>query len=158
MIQIPETSNTLEATLSLILVPIFIILLLGISVYSLYMYLTDKFDFFPLGISITTSVLALLVGVGLWWGMYPWRAEYHQWRAVDGEVQTIDKRLVSTGDKSMEDKFVVTFKGNPQEYGVLDTRAASVRPGERLVITCVKRWQYSGTHGYDCNYVGKESK
>jgi hypothetical protein len=91
-----------------------------------------------------------------WWGMYPWHAEYHQWTPVSGVVDTIDSRLVSAGDKAMEDKYVVTFVGRTEQYGVLDTRAAGVKSGDRITITCVRRYQWSGSHGYDCNFVSLE--
>lgn len=100
-------------------------------------------------------VVVACLGVGLWLGMYPWRAEYHQWRPASGVVATVDKRLVSNANSmSMDEMFVVRFQGSQQQYGVLDTRAAGVRAGDRLSITCVKRWQWSGTHGLECNFVG----
>lgn len=102
------------------------------------------------GFSIVCLVTAIGFGVGFWWGMYPWQAEYHQWRPVTGVVATTDSRLLAAGDGSTEQKFVVTFVDNPIQYGVLDTRAASVRPGDRLDISCVRRWQQAGTDGYDC--------
>lgn len=106
--------------------------------------------------SWTGVVLAGLIVVATWWGMYPWHDAYHQWTPVAGTVETVDSRLVSTGDKTMEDKFVVKFQGQDQQYGVLDTRAAGLKPGDHLTITCVRRWQWSGTHGYDCNFVSLE--
>ncbi|HEY9418068.1 MAG TPA: hypothetical protein VIQ30_25190 [Pseudonocardia sp.] len=102
------------------------------------------------GLSIGCLVVAVGLGVGFWWGMYPWQAEYHQWRPVSGVVATIDSRLLAAGKGSTEQKFVVSFVGDPVLYGVLDTRAASVRPGDRLDISCVRRWQQAGTDGYDC--------
>lgn len=86
---------------------------------------------------------------------YPYSAEYHQWRGVGGEVQTIDKRLLSTSD-GMEEKFVVTFKDGGQQYGCDDTRCASVKPGDELVLTCKRAWQFTGTDGYDCRFVSTE--
>lgn len=52
----------------------------------------------------------------------------------------------------------IKFRGSAQQYGVLDTRAAGIKPGDRLSIACVKRWQWSGTHGYDCNFVDLERR
>jgi hypothetical protein len=105
--------------------------------------------------AIGAGVAAVVITGATWWGMYPWRAEYHEWRSVSGVVEFVDSRLLATGDNdgSVEDKFVVIFEGNPQQYGVLDTRAASVRPGDTLTITCVRQYQRSGSHGYDCNFV-----
>lgn len=105
---------------------------------------------------IAALVLIGIAVIGTWWGMYPWKAEYHQWTPVSGVVDTVDSRLLPAGDSAVEQKFVVSFKGNQQQYGVLDTRAAGVKPGDRLTITCVRRWQWSGAHGYDCNFVSLE--
>jgi len=99
-------------------------------------------------------VAAAIIAALFWWGMYPWKAEYHEWRAVTGTVATIDSRLAPTGQNGgMEDKYVITYQGSDQEYGVMDTRAASVQRGDTLSLTCVRRWQWSGTHGYDCNFL-----
>lgn len=114
-------------------------------------------DYFELIFSyLVLLVVTALAVVGFWWGMYPWAAEYHHWVPKSGTVETVDSRLISAGQSSMEDKFVVKFQGSDQQYGVLDTRAAGLKPGDHLTITCVKRWQWSGTHGYDCNFVSLE--
>lgn len=118
-----------------------------------YYLSVDKFDylFFRAGwIAAVTASVGVVVAT--WWGMYPWVAEYHQWVPYSGRVATVDSRLVSSGENASETKYVVTFAGNSQQYGVLDTRMASVRPGDSLSITCVRRWQWSGSHGYDCNF------
>lgn len=104
-----------------------------------------------LGCWIACAVGAVATVVCTWWGMFPWKYEYHHWVPISGVVETIDSRLVA-----MEGKFVVKFEGDDQQYGVLDTRAAGVRTGDQVTITCVRRWQWSGTHGYDCNFVSLE--
>lgn len=149
----PAATYTQEAVLACILLP-----LLATSLAILGGYLIrrwqrgDDTEFLAFG---ALSILAAVTTTaGLWWGMYPWKAEYHEWRPVTGVVATVDSRLTANTSGGMEDKFVVTLTDNPgQQYGVLDTRAASLRPGDHLDITCVRRWQWSGTHGYDCNFV-----
>lgn len=105
---------------------------------------------------VSGTAAALLVVVGLA-GFYPYGAEYHQWRPVSGTVAKIDKRLIGNG-KGMEEKFVVVFAGDGQQYGCNDTRCASVRPGDSLAITCKRTWQFAGTDGYDCNFVSTEAQ
>lgn len=151
-----ETVTTGETIAALILVPLLALVLgtVGVLVFKYWQRNTDDFDrpmFCAMWVVCALGVVACVVG--LWWGMYPWKADYHQWRPISGVVATADSRLLGNGQGGMEDKFVVTFEGNPQQYGVLDTRAATVRPGDLLTITCVKRWQWSGTHGFDCNFI-----
>jgi hypothetical protein len=87
-------------------------------------------------------------------GYYPFKAEYHQWREVTGQVTDVEKRLVKSGD-GMEEKIVVTYEGG-NEFGCLDTRCSTVEPGDTLTLTCKRSWQYAGVDGYDCNFVSKE--
>lgn len=108
--------------------------------------------------SWVAPVLIAVTVAATWWGMYPWKSEYHHWVPKSGTVARVDSRLISSGDKSMETKFVVMFAGDEQQYGVLDTRAAGVKTGDRLTVACVRIWQYSGTDGFDCNFVSLEHK
>lgn len=153
---VPATEYTGESIAAVIAMPLVIV---GLAVAGWLLIrkartVRDDFDRpMLLGLGIAGAAGAVLAVVGFWWGMYPWKAEYHEWRPVSGVVASVDSRLVPAGSNSMEDKFVVTFEGNPQQYGVLDTRAAGVKPGDTLTITCVRRWQWSGTHGFDCNFV-----
>lgn len=105
---------------------------------------------------IAGAAAAVLVAVAAltWWGMYPWRAEYHEWRQVTGIIDDVAARRVAAGDKgATEDKYAVRFAGDARQYGVLDTRMANARRGDRLTITCVRQYQWAGTHGYDCQFV-----
>lgn len=108
-----------------------------------------------IGAGVCAVSAAVAVG-GLWWGMYPWQAEYHSWQPISGVVATTDSRLLPAGDSSVEQKFVVQFVGDPTLYGVLDTRAAAVRPGDQLDLSCVRRWQQTGSHGYDCAFTSMQ--
>lgn len=89
------------------------------------------------GMAITTAV-----------GMYPYKAEYHQWRTMGGEVVKIDSRLLNGANQ----KFVVTF-ANGDQLGCNDTRCAAIEPGDTLWLSCKRTWQYAGTDGWDCNFV-----
>lgn len=159
MISPPADEYTAETIWTMALVPFLIVVCVVIATITFLMWrhlrrVEDPDDTgFALGAWLVSTLVALLIGLSLWWGMYPWKADYHEWRAVSGTVEQINHRLTSTGEKSMEDKYVVKFWGNTQQYGVLDTRMATVEEGDDLVITCVRRYQWSGTHGYDCNFV-----
>lgn len=158
MIPAPADEYTAETIWTMALVPFLIFVCLLIAVVAFILWRHDRAENhhdsgFALGTCIVSTFVALLIGLALWWGMYPWKAEYHKWRAVSGTVEQINHRLTATGEKTMEDKYVVKFWGNTQQYGVLDTRMATVEEGDALIVTCVRRWQWSGTHGYDCNFV-----
>jgi hypothetical protein len=93
--------------------------------------------------------LVIMIGGGLW-GLYPYQAEYHQWKTVSGVVTAKGDRLLSNGYGS-DQKYVVVI--NDQEWGCLDTRCDLVKPGDSLTLKCKRVKQESGTDGYDCNYV-----
>jgi hypothetical protein len=164
MTGLPEDEYTGETIATLTVTPLLIAGLLVLTVVAFRRWRRadssgDDIDR-PLwfGGAVVATVAALGVAALTWWGMYPWRAEYHEWRAVAGTVETVDSRLAPAQDGAVQEKYVVKFDDNPHEYGVLDTRAAMVRPGDRLTITCVRRWQWSGTHGHDCNFVAHQKK
>lgn len=134
---------TVESIIALTLVPLGILVCL---VCAFAGFMDDE----P-GIGVTFGVCAVLAAAALWWGMYPWEAEYHQWRPVAGTIQNISSRLVPS-DHGTEQKFVVQFVGDHKLYAVLDTRAATAHPGDHLAIECVRRWQQAGTDGWDCMF------
>lgn len=107
-------------------------------------------------IGVVLAVAAVLTGLMIYC-MWPFQHEYHYWIPKSGTVNTVDSRLVSGGEdgSSVQTKFVVSFVEDPtrQQFGVLDTRAAGLKPGDKLTITCKREWQFSGTDGYDCNFV-----
>lgn len=102
--------------------------------------------------AIATIVITVIVGV---FSFYPYKYEYHSWQTVTGTVKNMDKRLVADGE-GMSEKFVVTYT-NGNQRGCLDTRCADVKPGDTLTITCKRAWQFTGTDGYDCNFISNES-
>lgn len=93
-------------------------------------------------------VLVFLSGALLF---YPYKAEYHQWRTMGGEVVKIDSRLLDGANQ----KFVVTF-ANGDQLGCNDTRCAAIETGDVLWLSCKRTWQYAGTDGWDCNFVKAE--
>lgn len=95
-------------------------------------------------------IVALLIGFTAT-GMWPYKAEYHQWRDTSGTVQTVDSRLLS----GAVERYVVTFDDGRQR-SCDDTRCTQVEVGDYLTLACKRAWQWAGTHGYDCNYVSHE--
>lgn len=89
------------------------------------------------------------------WGFYPYKAEYHQWRTVSGEVTDVNSRIISTGKSSVNQRFVVELDG--KAFGCDDTRCASVKVGDVLTLSCKREWQYTGVDGYGCNFISNEA-
>lgn len=137
-----------------------IVALLVVAVVLLVIRRTaDRYDRgIILAFAIGSFVAALVALLIVAFGMYPYKAEYHQWRDVSGVVATTNSRLIA-GDHATDQKFVVSFVGAPdKQFGCNDTRCAGVRPGDHLTITCKRTWQWFGTPGYDCNFVSLEAK
>jgi hypothetical protein len=103
--------------------------------------------------AVVGGLVALAVAVGIIispLGYYPYKAEYHQWRPVVGQVESVNKRLISAGKSGMEERYVLTIDGKP--YGVDDTRAATVKAGDTVSIKCKRDWQYASVPGYVCRW------
>lgn len=103
-------------------------------------------------IAVTVAVVTVLVTAMF---TFPWEKQYHYWDDKAGVVAEIESRLLKDGD-GMSEKFVVRYEGSTQEYGCEDTRCALVKPGDELTLRCMRVWEYSGTDGWDCSYVGSD--
>lgn len=96
------------------------------------------------------AVIVALVSLAGYW---PYKHDYHFWVPVQGKVENVSKRLVSDGDKGMQERYVVTIDGQP--YGIDDTRASLVKKGDTLSIACKKEYQWgSRDHGWGCRWDG----
>lgn len=123
------------------IIVIALLVLAGVALYGREKGIGGKFLALALGIALFTG-----------WAMYPWQARYHRWEPKTGTVESVNKRLISDGDKSMSERFVVRWRGADGEYGCDDTRCALVRPGDRLTLLCKREWQYAGVDGWACNF------
>lgn len=100
------------------------------------------------GALIVATTLAIAFG-----SFWPFSAEYHQWRPVAGQVAAVQSRLIGDGGGGTTQKFVVRLKDDGSEYACEDTRCSLVKVGDRVDLSCKRAWQYTGTDGWDCNYV-----
>lgn len=102
------------------------------------------------------GVVGLIVTLAITVGTYfPFSSEYHEWQTIRGTVEQVGSRLLASGDGSgSTQRFVVQFRGDSGQYSCDDTRCALVKVNDTLTISCKRAWQFTGTPGYDCNYVG----
>lgn len=103
--------------------------------------------------SVTFACL-LAFCAGMVWTYWPLSAEYHQYRPVSGTVAQVGNRFVSAGGQGgTNQKFVVTLTSGPQQYGITDTRAALLKPGDHVSLRCIRVYEYgSNDAGYDCKW------
>jgi hypothetical protein len=95
--------------------------------------------------------LVVLVATGI--AMWPWKHDYHYWIPKEGKAQKISKRIVSNGDNGISERYVITIGGYP--YGIDDTRASLVKPGDNVRIACKREYQWgSRSHGWGCRWDG----
>jgi hypothetical protein len=102
------------------------------------------------GISLlaVAVVLALFPLVG--WALVGFNGEYMAYHPVSGKVDQIASRQIADG-KGMSQRYVFTIGGQP--YGVDDTRAALVKPGDTVSLNCVREFVWGSTNnGYACNW------
>lgn len=126
-----------------------VLVLLALTVYAIFKYRDDN-SYGDWGVGIFTGVLMILVAAGLLAGAaFPWSTEYHKYFHVQGEVEQVSSRLIPA-DKGVQQRFVVVVGGKP--YGVDDTRASLVKPGQSIDLWCSKDWQYIGEPGWACDW------
>lgn len=115
----------------------------------------DEKPVFWLGVGAAICAVCMIGGTA--WGMWPYEGEYHQWRETEGVVTEIDSRLLGDGSGGMTERYVVTFEDG-ELRSCDDSRCTQVDEGDILTLSCKRWWQWTGTHGYDCNYVGHRDR
>lgn len=88
-------------------------------------------------------------------GSWPFKHDYHWWVDKSGTVSAVSSRLIPSGDKSVQQRFVVVVGGQP--LGVDDTRASLLKPGDRVSLRCRKENEWGtpqSAHGWKCKWNG----
>lgn len=99
-----------------------------------------------------TLGIAAFIVVPLFSGtVFPLKAEYLQWRPVEGTVQQINTRLIN-GSGGMSERYVVNIEGYDVPYSIDDTRAATLREGDDVSLMCTREWQWASNPGYACRW------
>lgn len=109
----------------------------------------DRKSLSALGIGLLC--VGVIVSVVTALTLFPYRAEYHQWRPVSGRVTQSASRLIPAGSRSVQQRFVVEVNG--RLYGCDDTRCATVQVGDTINLYCIREWQYASVSGYGCRWA-----
>lgn len=104
-------------------------------------------------IGLFSGILALIVLGGTLYGMWPYSWDYHHWSTVNGQVERVSSRLLPNGD-AVEQKFVVILRDHGEPYGIQDTRASLLKPGDEVSLKCKKAYVFQSQSGWDCNWNG----
>lgn len=129
--------------------------ILGLAALAFLAFL-DDFERWPLFFGAGALwALSFCVGLATLWPVTD--ADYHKYKPVSGVVDQMSTRLVASGDKSMEQKIVVTFKDREGEYGCKDTRCSLAKQGDHLDLSCIKVWEWAATDGSDCKFVRRQA-
>lgn len=131
---------------------LFTLLLVAAVVFAAYKRNNcDRFDKDGFTMLLAFSSIALLFAAVATAGlMFPYNSEFHQWRHVSGTVDKVSSRVISTGDSSISQRFVVVIDG--RAFGVDDTRAALLEKGDHVDLACKKEWQYAADSGWGCRW------
>lgn len=101
------------------------------------------------GCAGAVAAIVLIICLFAYW---PWSPSWHKWYDTTGTVQSISSRIISDGDKSVNQRFVVKFTDG-RIRSCDDTRCSLLKPHDSLSLSCKRAYQWAGTAGWDCNYV-----
>ncbi len=107
-------------------------------------------------VALTALGTGVAVGAITLAAMWPLKYEYHHYVSKSGTVETVNKRLVGVGSENgASERYVVKFTDDPYPYGIDDTRAALLKPGDPVGIKCKKEHQFFQPHeadGWACRW------
>lgn len=159
----PDGAWSLGVLVGVPLLSLFLLLLIAVVVAAFWWAADEKGDSYgDRGLALGfawAAVLAIVATLALALaptGYYPYKGEYHQWRAVSGTVAEVGNRIL-TSDSGVEQKVVVRFQGSELMFGCQDTRCAPVKAGDVLDLKCKRAWQYASESGYDCRFVARKA-
>lgn len=92
---------------------------------------------------------ALALAVVPLFGYYPYGADYHRLQPASGVVRAVDSRFLAAS------QYVVVTYDTGLTVRCDDSRCATVRPGDRLLLLCTKEHQFGsplGADGWGCRW------
>lgn len=129
-----------------------LLIFLGCGIYWLWGSDRNGQDFTISGYaSLAGALLAIIGGIVIVVGGFPFAGQYHRYEPVSGTVsQTISSRFLSDGSGGTTQNFLVYINGQP--YRCDDTRCAGLHKGEAVTLMCEKSYQPNSVAGYVCNW------
>ncbi len=150
-----DTSWSLGVLVGLPVLGVLLLIAIGLTIFGVLMWFRGDYGDW-LFLAVPSGVVAVIFALVVVLGFYPYKAEYHQWRTTSGEVTAVKSRILGSGD-GINQRFVVRIEGTGYR-SCDDTRCADVEVGDMLTVTCKRAWQFTGTDGYDCNFVDLRKK
>lgn len=116
-------------------------------------YKVDKSD---LGLAFIPAGVGLLIAVIVGFAMYPFQAEYHQYRTVQGQVDQVrGEKLNGTDSGDMYISYV--FEINGKQYVCEEARCSTIEQGDTAKLRCKPSYHWSGAPTNRCSFVSRES-
>lgn len=113
--------------------------------------------------ALVVAIGALIATLGVIsafvWLSWPFAYEYHHWVPTTGTVESVSSRIVSDGDKGVNQKFVIRFTDG-RVRALNDSIASVLKPGDVAQLRCKKAYDYGvprDTQGWDCKWAGPRS-
>jgi len=148
-----EARWSIDFLIALPLMMIIIVVCIGVTIGCFLWMINETYQQgFALVVTSVAALVTLAVILGTLAGFYPYEKEYHAYIQKVGTVKSVSKRIVGGSDGAINEKFVVKYTDG-RTFGCLDTRCALVKPGNTLVLTCIRKWDYQASDGYDCGFV-----
>lgn len=113
-------------------------------------YYADGFGWFLSAGLVALFAIPAIAAPLIGFGIVGYSADYLTMKPVRGTVEQVASRQIASG-KAMETRYVAVIDGQP--YGIDDTRAALIKPGDTISLMCTREFVYgSQNNGYACNW------
>lgn len=103
---------------------------------------------------VVFGICAIALAIGMVIGYWPLKGEYHQWNNKSGLVQSVSSRVKNTDETVIRDYVVLYADGT--RLNCDDRRCGLVEPGDRLTLTCKRKWNYAGSDAWECKWVEEQ--
>lgn len=88
---------------------------------------------------------------------YPFSKDFHQYYSVSGTVASDpEKRIISSGD-SISERVVIKFRESGDLFGVDDTRATTVKAGDKVDLRCKREFEWNSVPGWGCKWNTRQN-